>query len=157
MNLIRQILVVLCMKDDEADEAEEESIVRINPKIFFEGFEEAIDLGMLLSNKEYTQVLKVLQTTKTALGRLQDQDFQPFHPFYEHLGKIFMLHHRFGDTRPGLQRRHYQGLAQMFNSELGMTQAKVRAEIGKITNSEMEEMSVYFEPAYFNKFIGLDV
>ncbi|MDD2745382.1 MAG: hypothetical protein PHU93_02485 [Candidatus Gracilibacteria bacterium] len=155
-NMLHQLLVVLYVEDDNTTEEERESIIRINPKVFFEGFEEAIDLSMLIANKEYSQVLKVLQTTKTALGRLQDKDFQPFLSYYEHLGKIFLFHHHFTDTRPGLQRRGYQSLAQLYNAELGLTQTKVRAEINSLTSIDVKEINSYFEDSFFNKLIGIE-
>jgi hypothetical protein len=153
-SMMNQLLIVLCMEDDGTEPGDDEKIVRINPKVFFGGFEEAIDLAILLAKKEYTQILMVLQTTKTRVGRLKDGDFEPFIPYYEHLAKIFLFHHRFTDTRPGLQRRHYQHLSQLFQTELGYTQSKVKARIESITPLQMKKLNAEYEVPIMEKFLG---
>jgi hypothetical protein len=127
--MLNQILLILSLEDEIPSPQEDGTMVRINPKAFFEGFEEAVHLTMLLAKKEYSQILTVLQTTKTRVGRLQDDDFESFKPYYAHLAKMFFLHHTYVSTRPGLQRKGYQNLVQFFQATTGMTQTKVQQEI----------------------------
>lgn len=153
-NMLNQVLLVLCMEDDALTPQENAAVVRINPRVFFDGFEEAVDLSMLLANKEYSQVLSVLQTTKSRLGRLQDEDFESFQPYYVHLAKIFFMHHTYSVTRPGLQRKGYQNLAQLFQTSLGLTQSKVKQQIAELTSGEIQEMGAYFEKPFLDQLLS---
>lgn len=127
--MLNQILIILSLEDEIPNPQEDSTIVRINPKVFFEGFEEAVRLSMLLAKKEYSQILSVLQTTKTRVGRLEDNDFETFKPYYAHLAKMFYLYHTYDSTRLGLQRKGYQNLVRFFQATMGMTQTKVQQEI----------------------------
>lgn len=66
-NMLNQVLFTLSVEDENLTPQEDASMIRINPKIFFDGFEEAVDLTMLLANKEYSEVLSVLQNTKNRI------------------------------------------------------------------------------------------
>ncbi len=149
--MLNQILLILSLEDEIPNPQEDSTIVRINPKVFFEGFEEAVRLSMLLAKKEYSQILSVLQTTKARVGRLQDDDFKTFKPYYIHLAKMFFLYHKYCDTRIGLQRKGYQNLVQFFQASTGMTQSKVQQEISELTSSEIEEMKAYFQQSLLDK------
>ncbi len=151
--MLNQILLVLSSEEEIPSSQEDSTMVRINPKAFFEGLEEAVHLSMLLAKKEYSQILSVLQTTKTRVGRLQDDDFESFKPYYAHLAKMFFLHHTYVSTRPGLQRKGYQNLVQFFQATTGMTQTKVQREIQELTRSEAEASKEYFQQSPIDKII----
>lgn len=163
-NIIRQIAYMMGMKegDEEEYEATAEEIIRINPSVFFAGFEEAVDLAMHLANRNYPEILRVLHTTKgktkdvpDRLGRLQDPEFEAFRPFYSHLASMFFMGHEFSGTRVGLNRKSYQTLARVFHEELGLTQAKVRAEVAKLTPDEIQEINTTLTGQQVDEYIGI--
>lgn len=148
--IIRQIAYVMGMKDGDEEEFEEtaDEIIRINPSLFFAGFEEAGDLIMQLDQQNYVEIIRVLQTTKSKvkgaterLGRLQDPEFEAFRPFYGHLATVFFAKHDFKTTRVPYNRKNYTALSQLFQKELGLTQARVRTEVARLTQQDIQEIN----------------
>lgn len=69
------------------------------------------------------------------------------------MAKIFFLHHTYSVTRPGLHRKSYQNLAQLFQTTMGLTQAKVKQEVADLTSSEIHEVKEYAKKPFIDKLL----